>query len=137
VSRVLGSLTAVGVNRSSHMTYLNDLKKNFIPALKITTVETQGRVLESILSDNNMFGYVDVIAFWSFLKNNQGKYMKMQKLFNEPNEHLGFIMPKKSAHSALLAEFFESGFGFTSTKKYHQILEQYLGYEILESVEIK
>ena len=62
---------------------------------------------------------------------------QIQKVFNEPKEYLGFIMPKNSMHGANINEFFESGFGFTSTKVYHQILEKYLGYEIIESVEIK
>ena len=93
--------------------------------------------IEKIVSDNNYFGYVDIVAYWAFLKNNPSKFLKIQKVFNEPKEYLGFIMPKKSTHLNSINEFFESGFGFTSTKAYHQILEKYLGYEIIESVEIK
>jgi hypothetical protein len=46
-------------------------------------------------------------------------------------------MPKNSRYALYMNEFFESGFGFTATKKYHQILETYLGSEILDGVEIK
>jgi hypothetical protein len=46
-------------------------------------------------------------------------------------------MPKSGLHAQYLSEFFESGFGFTSTKTYHQLLEKYLGYEIIDLVEIK
>jgi ABC-type amino acid transport substrate-binding protein len=136
VENVLGKLRAVVVNKSSHANYMNDIKKQFIPTLNISFVETQTRVLESILSDNQVFGYVDIVAYWAFLKTNP-KFLKMQKVFNEPKEYLSFAMPKNAAHLATLNEFLESGFGFTSTKVYHQILEKYLGYEIIESVEIK
>lgn len=136
-NRVFTGMHAVAVNRSSHVMYMNTIKAQFLPALDIRTVETQKQVLESILSDNSNFGYVDIIAYWAFLKTNPTKFLKIQKAFNESKEDLGFVMPKKNTHSQLLAEFFESGFGFTSTKTYHQILEKYLGYEIIESVEIK
>ncbi|MBL7931319.1 MAG: transporter substrate-binding domain-containing protein [Bacteroidia bacterium] len=137
VENVLGKLSAVVVKGSSHEKYLKDIKEKFVPGLKITQVETQSRILESIISNAGQFGYVDIIAYWAFLKKNNGKYIKMQKVFNEPKEYLGFIMPKSSVHSAYINEFFESGFGFTATKMYHQILEKYLGYEIIESVELK
>ena len=138
VSKTLRGLNAVVVNRSSHVAYLNDIKKEYLPVLKIETTESQDEVLERIISNpTGSFGFVDIVAYWAFLKNNPGKFLKIQKLFNEPKEYLGFVMPKKSMHLNSINEFFESGFGFTSTKAYHQILEKYLGYEIIESVEIK
>lgn len=135
-SRVLGNLNAVVVGKSSHVIYLNELKKTAVPNLKITETGTQMAVLDKIAANKNTFGYADIVAYWSYLKNNPSKFLKIQKVFNEPKEYLGFIMPKKSIHSVYINEFFESGFGFTSTKVYHQILEKYLGYEIIESVEI-
>lgn len=137
VTKVLGVLNAVAVSKSSHVMYLNELKKQFLPTLKISLVENQNQVLERIVSDNMYFGYVDIVAYWSFLKNNPGKFLKMQKQFSEPKEMFRFIAPMGSFKLLSVDEFFESGFGFTSTKKYHQILESYLGYEIIESVEIK
>jgi len=71
------------------------------------------------------------------VKANPTKFLKIHKVFTEAKEYLGFILPKKNEHEVYLNEFFESGFGFTSTKVYHQILEKYLGFEIIESVEIK
>jgi ABC-type amino acid transport substrate-binding protein len=137
VTRTLGSLKGIVVNKSSHTAYMNDIKKTFIPTLKIETTETQNKVLEKIAGDNSYFGYVDIVAYWAFLKSNPSKFLKMHKVFNEPKEYLGFIMPKGSSNLNSMNEFFESGFGFTSTKTYHQILEKYLGYEIIDYVEIK
>ena len=137
VTKTLGGLSAIVVSNSSHVKYLNEIKSLFVPTLKISFTETQSKVLEGIISSNSAFGYVDIVAYWSFLKANPSKFLKIQKAFTEPKEYLGFVMPKSSIHSATINEFFESGFGFTSTKIYHQILEKYLGYEIIESVEIK
>lgn len=137
VESVLNSLNALVVKGSSHEAYIKSLKEKFVPGLKITQVETQSKVLEAIASSSNNFGYVDIIAYWAFLKKNTGKYLKMQKVFNEPKEYLGVIMPKNSLHASYMNEFFESGFGFTATKMYRQILEKYLGYEIIDSVELK
>ncbi|WP_317899175.1 substrate-binding periplasmic protein [Aurantibacillus circumpalustris] len=137
VTKVFSGLNAMVVNNSSHMVYMNSIKRTFIPNLKIESTESQNKVLEKISNDHTFFGYVDIVAYWAYLKNNPSKFLKIQKVFNEPKEYLGFIMPKESLYKSSLNEFFESGFGFTSTKSYHQILEKYLGYEIIESVEIK
>ncbi len=137
VSKILNPLNALVVSKSSHIKYINDIKKEFVPALKVSFTETQNSVLESITNDPKIFGYADIVAYWSFLKRNPNKFLKIQKIFNRSGESLGFIMPKNSTHSAYINEFFESGFGFTSTKMYHQILEKYLGYEIIELAEIK
>lgn len=136
VAKSLSGLKAIVVNKSSHTGYLNELNAA-IAGLKVETTETQNKVLEKIVSDNSYFGFVDIIAYWAFVKSHPSDFLKIQKAFNQPKEYLGFIMPKKSAHLASINEFFESGFGFTATKAYHQILEKYLGHEIIDAVEIK
>jgi putative glutamine transport system substrate-binding protein len=137
VARVFSTVHGIAVKGSSHVGYLNQIKSQFLPQLNISTAESQNQVLETILSDNTTIGYVDIVAYWAYLKSHQGKFLKIQKAFTEPREELGFILPLKSKQSILLAEFFEGGFGFTATKTYQQILEKYLGFEVLESVEIK
>jgi ABC-type amino acid transport substrate-binding protein len=137
VRPAMEKLEAMVVKQSSHSNYIEQVKSQYAPSLKITYTESQEKVLENIAGNSSIMGYVDIVAYWSYLKKNPSKFLKMQKAFSEPKDHLGFIMPMGSSHYALLNEFFESGFGFTSTRTYHQILEKYLGYEILESVEIK
>ena len=136
ISKVLGNMSAIVVNKSSHVDYMNELKKSYLPNLKVGFTETQNNVLESIVTDKKVFGFSDIVAYWSFLKSNPSRFLKIQKSITQPKENLGFIMPKTNLHGAYLNEFFESGFGFTATKTYHQILERYLGYEIIEFVEV-
>lgn len=137
VQRCFKGISGLAVNGSSHVMYLNNIRSQFLPEMKVRTVDNQNQVLQGIISDNMAVGYVDIVAYWAFLKSNPTKFLKIQKAFTEPREDLGYILPLNSRHSASLAEFFEGGFGFTSTRTYHQILEKYLGYEVLESVEIK
>jgi len=135
--KVFENMEALVVKNSSHEKYMTDFKTTFLPSLKITSTETQSKVLSGIAGDKKYFGFVDIVAYWSYLKNNPNKFLKIQKSFNAQNEMLGFVMPKGSVYATYINEFFESGFGFTSTKKYHQILEKHLGHEIIEAVEIK
>jgi putative glutamine transport system substrate-binding protein len=143
VSKILNGMTGIVVNKSNHVVYMNNIKKLYnqtpheVADLLINTTEKQSTVIETISKDKKVFGYMDIVAYWAFVKANPTKFLKIHKVFTEAKEYLGFILPKKNEHEIYLNEFFESGFGFTSTKVYHQILEKYLGYEIIESVEIK
>jgi len=137
VAKALSNLSAVSIANSTYMTYLNELKKTYLPNLTINTVGKVADITEKIANNTNQFGYVDVVNFWYYIKNNNTKYLKIQKVFNNSSENFGFIMPKSGLNKNNIAEFFESGFGFTSTKAYHQILEKYLSYEVLQSVELE
>lgn len=140
VARSLNGMKALVVNKSSHLKHLKKLYEQSRlndAEVKISFTEKQNNVLDSIAANKKVFGYVDIVAYWAFVKKNPAKFLKIQKVFNVPNESFGFAMPKNSQYKQYISEFFESGFGFTSTKAYHQILEKYLGYEIIELVEVK
>ncbi len=137
VSKVLEPFTAMAVNKSTHLNYLNDVKAKFLPGMKISATEVQTNILDAIAKDGKSYGYVDIVAYWAYLKSHPNKFLKIQKVFNRSDETLGFILPFRSSYLPTVNEFFEKGFGFTSTKMYREVLEKYLGYEIIESVEIK
>lgn len=136
VSKVFGSMNALAVNESSHLKYMNEIKSNYLPGMQISGTETQNAILDKIAADGKSYGYVDIVAFWAYIKKNKKTYLKIQKAFNQPYEDLGFVLPFGASHFSSLNEFFESGFGFTSTKAYHEILQKYLGYEVLETLEL-
>ncbi len=137
VNKILGGMSAIAVAKSSHEVYLNDLKNNYLKDLKIQFTSTPNSVLDSISKNRKLFGYSDLVSYWTYLKSNPNKLLKMQKALSGLKEELGFIFPKDNLHGVYLNEFFESGFGFTSTKVYHQILEAHLGYEIIDYVEVR
>jgi ABC-type amino acid transport substrate-binding protein len=138
VLKSLGSSNAITIKNSTHEAYVNALKKSYLPAAKVEYANNMQAVLSAIQKGKNTFGYVDLIAFWSFnSKTNVDNYLKMQRLFNKNDENFSFILPKNVMYMSSLNEFFDAGFGFTSTKLYREILERYLGYEVIQSVEIK
>ncbi len=137
INKILGSMNAITVARSSHEVYLNELKAAYLKDLKILFTAKPSAVLDSISSNKKLFGYSDLVSYWTYLKSNPNKLLKMQKALLGQKEEIGFILPKNNKHGGYLDEFFESGFGFTSTKVYRQILEAHLGYEILEYVEVR
>lgn len=133
--KALSQMSCLTVKNSTHQKYVNELTKQN-PTIKVGFEENQQKVLETISSNKINFGYVDIISFWYFVTKNP-QYIKFQKPFNKDNEFFGYIFPKNFKYENSLNEFFESGFGFTSTKVYKQILENHLGYEIIDLIEIK
>jgi len=92
-------------------------------------------IANKIIEDSKYYGYIDVITFWKYMKTSD-EYLKMQSMANRDDEKFSFVLPSQSSYTPVVNEFFERGFGFTSTKTYHQILEKHLGPEILEQVEL-
>ncbi len=137
INKILGGMSAITVARSSHEVYLNELKNAYLKELQIAYTAKPSAVLDSISANKKLFGYSDLVSYWTYLKSNPNKLLKMQKAMLGQKEEIGFILPKNNKHGAFLDEFFESGFGFTSTKAYRLILEAHLGYEILEYVEVR
>lgn len=131
------SLTPVTIRGSIHQLHLDELYKSQKLESKTyvyldDAIEIPAKVKES----SKYFGYVDIISFWKYVKNNPEQYIKMQSIVSKKDEYFGFIMPRSTDWKIVIDEFFESGFGFTSTKEYHEILERHLSFEIIGKVEL-
>ena len=129
------SMRAITIKGSSHHSYLKEWykKRDLPPAFEYVT-EAEMIPLK-IKESAKYIGYVDIISFWKYLKSND-HFIKMHSIANKSDEQFGFIFPKSSDWDVIVNEFFESGFGFTSTKEYHEILVKHLGFEIINKVEI-
>ena len=133
ILRSLGSMNALTINNTSLNKYVMEIKKNYIPDLKISYKSDEIKILDEISKNVLAFGYIDAVGFWFYLKNNPGKFLKMQKILNQSKEELGFIMPKASQHKALFNEFFSA---FKVTPTYRGILEKYLGAYMTQNMAI-
>jgi len=133
ILRSLGSMNALTINNTSLNKYVIELKKNYIQDLKISYKTDEIKILDEISKNVLCFGYVDAVGFWFYLKNNPGKFLKMQKILNQSKEELGFILPKGSQHKALFNEFFIS---FKVSPAYRGILEKYLGAYMTQNMAI-
>jgi len=132
----LGSMQAVTVKGSIHEEHLRHMYSIYSVPAKITYVKDPMDLFKKLKDSPRNFGYVDVITFWKYLKEDNKHFVKMHSYANYKDENFGFIFPKNSGWANEFNEFFESGFGFTSTKEYRKILENHLSYEILNSVEL-
>jgi ABC-type amino acid transport substrate-binding protein len=132
---IFGDMRPVTVKGSIHEEHLRKLGQRSANNDLIIYVENQDEIFKLIEENEDYYGYVDVIAYWKYLKNTD-TYLRMHSLVNKAEEKFAFALPKNSKLKPLFDEFFDKGFGFTATKDYHKILEKYLGYEILNKVEI-
>lgn len=125
---------AVVVSGSNQMEYLNKIN---IKKSDVTETNSQRESLEIISQSAENYGYVDIISYWDFVKSNPYKFVKTVKDLSVTDDNFGLIAPKNSVYMDSFNEFMQYGFGFTSTKTYHAILEKYLGEEIIKAVEIE
>ncbi len=130
-------LVPVTIKGSIHEKYLIEFLKKYQLNVVPEYVESPSELFAKLKSNSRYYGYVDVITFWSYVKQNKDHFIKMHKLLNKNEEYFAFIMQPGSDWNIPLNEFFEKGFGFTATKEYHSILDKHLGPEIIKYVELE
>ena len=130
------SLAPVTIKGSIHQSYLDEMYKKQGTIRDYVYVKEAMEIPMKIKESAKYYGYVDAISFWKYLKANPDHYIKMHSIANKTNEYFGFVLPQTSDWDVVINEFFESGFGFTSTKEYHNILEKHLTFEIINKVEL-
>lgn len=128
-------LTALVISGSSHEAEMLNIKNQFFPKMRVKYMETPKDLLQLVFEDKNYFGYVDLLSYWAFLQK-RCCTMKIHKDLALEPEYFAFGLPLNSDWDKPFSEFFEGGFGYTATEGYRKILEKYLGYEIIQSVEL-
>jgi hypothetical protein len=134
IMKTLGSMTALTIDKSNLASCVAEIKKLYVKDLKVNFLNTKTEILNSIAKNVLMFGYVDAIDFWMFLKTNPNKFLKVQKSLDQSKETFSFVVPKASEHKKLFAEFFTT---FKAGIKYRLILEKYLGGFMAQNMAIK
>lgn len=134
---VFADLQAVTIQGTLHEKAINALKKEYLKNLRITFVNNPDDVMKVIGSDAQFFGYVDAVSYWNYIHKNKDSFTKIQRVGEQGEEFFGLAFPKKSDWNLAFSAFFDSGFGFTATKEYRNILEKHLGPEIIETVRIR
>lgn len=105
---------------------------------KYTAIPQQFDILDLVAKSNDNYCIVDVVSYWAYLKvKNPYAYLKIQKELSRVNEYFAFAFQKNSDIPRGFNEFMDSGFGFTATQRYKEILERYLGEEVVNTVEIR
>lgn len=133
---LISELRPVTIKGSTHHKYLKELYQKAGKKPTFTFEKEVNRIPLKIKESEKYFGYIDIISFWKYVKTNENHFIKIHQMANVDDERFGFAFSNESDWNYAFDEFFESGFGFTTTKKYHEILEKYLGAEIINKVEI-
>jgi ABC-type amino acid transport substrate-binding protein len=133
ITKTLGMMTAITVTNTTLNKYVCELKKTYLPELKILTQPNGKKVLDEIAKNVLYFGFVDEITFWYYVKNNPNRFVKVQKPLVQSKEEFGFVLPKNNSQKTLFNEFF---LGFKKTKNYHLILEKHLGAYMGKALEV-
>jgi putative glutamine transport system substrate-binding protein len=135
---MLNGYYATTIKGSLHEQHLKSLWKKYdiAPKSEIEFVGSPIAVVKQVAESGKYYGYTDLITFWRYIKQND-QYVKMHKEANVADEYFAFAFPQRADWFILFNEFMESGFGFTSTKDYHKILEKHLSYEVIEFVELE
>ncbi|MEO6303387.1 MAG: transporter substrate-binding domain-containing protein [Bacteroidia bacterium] len=124
IIKTFGIMTALTVTNTTLNKYVNELKKSYLPDLKLMAQPSGTKILDEIARNVLYFGYVDAITFWYYVKNNPGKFVKIQKPLIQTKEEFGFVLPKGCNQKVVFNEFF---MGFKKTKNYNLLLEKHLG----------
>lgn len=110
---------------------------NINPNLNLSAVNSQTSIPDSLIKHAQAFGWMDLAYFWHFAKQHPEQKLHMYRELMVSEESFQFVTPKISTWHNYLRVFFTDGFGFTSTKKYHQIVSKYLGEEVLPFIEVQ
>lgn len=136
IVKALGSMTALNLPNSNLSKYIAEIKKTYIKDLKTKDVPDQIKMLDEISKNVLVFGYVEAIEFWFYLKSNPQKFLKMQKAMNQSKEEIAFVLPKGSQHKAWFNEFFAGPDGFKNGQRYRAILEKYVGSYMTQNMAV-
>lgn len=136
IVKVLGHMTALTLTNSTLNKRLVDIKRAYIPDLRIVDRPSEVSILDDIARNILYFGYVDAVSFWFYLKTNPTKFLKMQKVMSQSHEELAFLLPKGSQHRELFNEFFSGPGGFKKNKNYKLILEKHLGSYMTQNMAV-
>lgn len=126
--------TGIVYQGTTHETRLRDLKRRYLPSLKLSIVQSDQEVLSKISSDETSFAYTDLSVFWIATKDNMP--IKRHPVADEASENFGIIFPKGSDWKPLLDEFFNLGSGYRSNPAYRRILVKHLGAEVTQMLEM-
>lgn len=136
-SENFSDLTALYIKGTIHEQQLKEIKDKYFPKLKVKAVDSENpaEIVSLLASNPSYFAFLDVITYWNAIRRHPGKF-KIHREGNHSDERFGFALTKDSDWNTVLTEFFESGFGFTATEEYHNILRSHFPYEIIKEVEL-
>ena len=124
MSTTLNGYTARIVAGSTHLNYINSIKKKHYPELKVTYGKSGLSIINEIIKDDKLFTIVDFTEYFYAVK--QKLPIKRHSLsVSDTVEKLAMIMPKGSDWAPLWNEFLTQK--YKKSLRYREILSKNLG----------
>ncbi len=126
-SEAFANKTAYVLPKSTHEKRILDIKKQHFPAMNVTYLPTEEKIMNKVISDPNAFASVDFVYFLNALQSK--KPIKRHPFGDGGNEQLGIIMPKSNDWSKLLSAFMKK---YVTSISYRQKVAKNLGANALK-----
>lgn len=130
ISQTFKGFTAQVISGSTHVDYMEKIKKEHFPNLKIETVPSGDIIIKNLSADQKLFSVIDFTEYIGVIK----KRMPVRKHDVEIGtpEALGFIMSKQTDWDEVWKEFLTPE--YRKSIRYKEIIAQNLGSSFLNLV---
>ncbi|NJM24435.1 MAG: transporter substrate-binding domain-containing protein [Bacteroidia bacterium] len=119
--------SAVGIKGSTHMIQIERIKRNYLPALSISTANSGTEILRQLGTNQKLFSVLDFAEYVDATRNKLP--VKRQAVDLGSDEDLGFIMSLKSDWDVIWSEFLTPD--YRKSTRYKKIIANNLGTSFL------
>ena len=119
--------SAETITGSTHVKYINQIKENYYPDLKISYTTGGAIILNKLKSDTRLFTVLDFTEYFDAVKNRMP--VKRHAVELGEAEKLGFIMARNSDWGPLWNEFLTQE--YLTSIRYRKIIAENLGHAFL------
>ena len=126
-------LKAVSQRATTHDATLKDLQKKY-GNFEIVYAATSEEKTKKVVSAPGYFAYIDFPSYLDLIMN--GVAVKRHAAADKKGESFGFIMPKGSDWSPIIAEFFNANGGYVKSEDYQKVLSENLSPKIVKLIKL-
>jgi ABC-type amino acid transport substrate-binding protein len=118
------------ISGSTHVKYVEQMKKDYFPSLKVTYTSSSESVIKNLSTDTKLFSILDFIDYIGIVRKKLP--VKRQEVELGNPESLGFIMAKQSDWDVLFNEFLTEE--YRKSVRFKEIVAENLGSSFLSLV---
>jgi ABC-type amino acid transport substrate-binding protein len=130
IAIVYKDFTAQVITGSTHVQYIEQIKKDYLPALKVEFVPSSDLIIKNLATNPKIFSVIDFTEYIGVVRRKIP--IKRQNVSLGKPEPLGFIMSKESDWEPLWREFLTTE--YVKSVRYKEIIAQNLGSSFLTLV---
>ncbi|MBT1700001.1 transporter substrate-binding domain-containing protein [Fulvivirgaceae bacterium PWU4] len=130
LSTVYSGFTAQVITGSTHVKYIEEIKKQYYPQLTVTYAPSSESVIKNLSANQRVFSILDFTEYIGVVRKKIP--VKRQEVELGNPEQLGFIMSKQSDWGPLFKEFLTED--YRKSVRYKEIIAENLGSSFLSLV---